>query len=1087
MLHLLIGTDWTANRAEILRRIAQDVHARRGGRVLMVPELISHETERRLCDAAGDTASRYAEVLSFTRLARRVSEAAGSAGAPCLDGGGRVMAMAAAARQLHGSLKAYAAAETKPEFLAQLLDTVDEFKRCCVLPQDLEAAAQRASGSLAQKLHELSLLQQAYDALCQQGKRDPRDEMNRLLLLLQKGDFGKTHTFYIDGFPDFTRQHMAILEQLLRDAPDVTVSLCCDRPGSSRMAFETAGGTALELRRCAERIGTEIEMIYLPAESVPLAPVRDRLFQGRLAYLPELSGRLLLCRAESRYAECQAAAERILALVHAGCRYRDISVVCTQMGAYRDALSMVFARCRIPVYLSGTEKIAESSVIRTVLCAVSAALGGFEQREVLRYLRSALSPLTMEACDRLENYAVVWGIRGKKWLSDWENHPDGLGAEWTDGARIRLSDLNAARQCAIAPLQRLQLGLRDGKNLAAQTEALYAFLTEIHFSERLDALAQARDAAGDNRGAQILNQLWDILIGALEQLYDVLGSTVWDAESYARLLSLLLLQYDVGTIPPVLDAVTVGPFSAMRCQTARHLIVLGAEDGAFPSHMSAHGVLSEQERISLADLGIPLTGGALNGLQSEYAAIYGVFCGARESAAVFCPASAEPSYLYRRLCVLAGGETQAVMQACAAQADPLEAGAYLARWQAASLAAELGVKESYDATRARVEYVRGGVDPAHIRALYGAILPLSASKIDMQAKCRLSYFLTYGIRVRERKPYTVDPAEFGTYVHAVLEQTCRTVMARGGFHVVSEEETWQIAQLAAQSYAQARFSALDSERTAYLFQRNSRELELVVRELWRELAASQFEPAGFEVGFQDGGEIAPIMLRGKRAEAQLRGYVDRVDVWQGENARYFRVVDYKTGKKSVDYCDLFHGIGLQMLLYLFVLERTGASVVGEGALPAGVQYFPARVPVINDSGTKPGKAEADRAKAWQRKGLLLKDETVLRAMDADENSVRLCCKRSKEGVLSGYVATAEQLRMLERYIFRLLGDMVDEIASGDVSANPYYRGERDNACQYCPYAAICHTERVTGRRTYRTMEAEAFWEDVERRLARNGG
>ena len=48
MLHLLLGTDWTACRDEILRRISRDVQEKKGGRILMVPELICHETERRL-------------------------------------------------------------------------------------------------------------------------------------------------------------------------------------------------------------------------------------------------------------------------------------------------------------------------------------------------------------------------------------------------------------------------------------------------------------------------------------------------------------------------------------------------------------------------------------------------------------------------------------------------------------------------------------------------------------------------------------------------------------------------------------------------------------------------------------------------------------------------------------------------------------------------------------------------------------------------------------------------------------------------------------------------------------------------------
>ena len=132
MLHLLLGRDWTRNRDAILARIRDDVKNENPGRILLVPELISHETERALCAWAGDTASRYAEVLSFSRLASRVSERGEQGLLPCLDGGGRVVAMASAARQLSSRLKAYAAVETKPEFLQKLIEAIDEFKRCCI-------------------------------------------------------------------------------------------------------------------------------------------------------------------------------------------------------------------------------------------------------------------------------------------------------------------------------------------------------------------------------------------------------------------------------------------------------------------------------------------------------------------------------------------------------------------------------------------------------------------------------------------------------------------------------------------------------------------------------------------------------------------------------------------------------------------------------------------------------------------------------------------------------------------------------------------------------------------------------------------
>ena len=136
VLTLLLGRDWTANRNEILSRIASDVREKKGSRILMVPELISHDTERRLAAIAGDTSSRFAQVLSFTRLARRICDIVGNAAEDTLDNGGRVVAMAASTRQLHSRLKAYAAVETKPEFLANMVDAVDEFKRCCITPGD---------------------------------------------------------------------------------------------------------------------------------------------------------------------------------------------------------------------------------------------------------------------------------------------------------------------------------------------------------------------------------------------------------------------------------------------------------------------------------------------------------------------------------------------------------------------------------------------------------------------------------------------------------------------------------------------------------------------------------------------------------------------------------------------------------------------------------------------------------------------------------------------------------------------------------------------------------------------------------------
>ena len=1085
MLNLILGKDWTANRDTVLNQVAQDVNRRREHRILLVPELVSHDMERQLCEAAGDTASRYAEVLSFTRLARRAADSVGFAAEQTLDNGGRVVAMAAAARQLHSKLKAYAAVETKPEFLTGLVDAVDEFKRCCISASDLKAASEQTEGGFAQKLEELSLLLEAYDSLCSRGKRDPRDQMTWLLGQMMESDFAATHVFYIDGFPDFTRQHLAILEHLIQSSPCVTVSLNCDVPGSHILAFEKAGDTALALIRCAENAGVEVNIQTVEPYPTALWAVREKLFQGTVEYDPGLRGRLMLRRGDSVYLECQGAAQRILELVHSGCRYREIGVVCSDITVYQNAIGLVFNRCGIPVYQSGTENVLQKSVVNTVLAAMDATLGGFERQDVLRYLKSALSPLDRDTCDLLENYSFLWSINGHRWQQTWENHPDGLGAEWNDAWRNRLAALNEAKNAALGPLFQLRQGFLEAKKLSQQVNALYVFFEQIGLSDRLSTLADSLDDAGDNRSAQILNQLWEILLTALEQLHDVLGETVWDTENFTRLFRLLLSQYDVGTIPPVLDAVVAGPVSAMRCYQMKHLIVLGAQEGALPGYCGSASVLTDQERDALRDLGIPLTGGSMEGLQAEFAEIYGVFCGASESVMVSCGPE-QPSYIYRRLSALAGGDEE-ITDSALVLTDPMDAAAYLASYHGEDEAKVLGLEQEYRDACIRSAYSMGTVKQENIRSLYGEKLRLSASQIDRQADCRLSYFLRYGLRAEERKEAEVDPAEFGTYVHAVLEQTAREVMNLGGFHQVSLEKTLEIAAACSEKYAAERFGQLDSQRMAYLFRRNVQELEMVVRELWQELSQSLFEPVDFEVAFGDGQQMNAIPIAGRNMDAQLRGFVDRVDIWNSGQTNYFRVVDYKTGRKDFDYCDVFNGLGLQMLLYMFALEQEGQSLVGEDPIPVGVQYFPARSPLIAAHGKLTDEeAQAERSKIWKRKGLILAQEDVLDAMEPEGSPKRLSCTRKGDGCITGDIADRQQLQMLKAYIFRLLGNMVDEIASGNVEPNPYTRGNSHNACDYCPYKDVCHYATVKGRRNYRAMNAQRFWEEIGKEMENNG-
>lgn len=288
-------------------------------------------------------------------------------------------------------------------------------------------------------------------------------------------------------------------------------------------------------------------------------------------------------------------------------------------------------------------------------------------------------------------------------------------------------------------------------------------------------------------------------------------------------------------------------------------------------------------------------------------------------------------------------------------------------------------------------------------------------------------------------------------------------------------------------YVSQRFSALDSARLAYLFERNVVELKCLIRELWQELSVSEFAPDQFEIGFGDGLSMPAVTIPDADMEARLMGFVDRVDKWSDGKHNYFRVVDYKSGKKSFDYCDVFNGMGLQMLLYMFALEQEGEAVLGKQPVPVGVQYFSARFPYLSqNSCLTPEEVEAERGKTLTRKGLILSDESVIGAMQPDGAPNRLPVSHNKEGMLTGDVADRRQFTLLKKYVFRVLQKLINQIASGDVTPNPYTRGDAHNACRFCPYGTVCHKSTVAGRRNYQAMKAQRFWEDVEKEVGDRG-
>lgn len=1084
MLTLLCGADRVLTSAALLRAVCARASSGLPGNILIVPEQYSHETERALCAAGGDTISRFAEVLSFTRLSARVAATCGGVCEEYLDEGGRILTVYLAAQQILPQLKLYAPAAAKPAFLAQLASAVEEFLSYCLTPDDLRGAASHSEGQFAQRLQELALLYESYLSVCKTGRSDPVTRLYRLNDQLFEADYAADKTFFLDGFSDFTAIQLQILTTLLPQS-DLTVAL--PTGDGEQSVFASAASTARALKNLAARLHVPVQtqQIAAPAHR---APDTQRWLSGLFARAAEPdvapAPHILTHQSDSVAAECAFAAAYVRSLVRGGLRCREVTIAVTDPAAYLPVLRSTFSRAGLPAYFAGDTPLLQSPTVGALRSALHAT-ERYDYESVLTYLKSPLSPLTRDAADRLERYAFRWNLHGLAWEREFTAHPRGYGQPWTEEDRTELALLEFWRAAAIAPLQTLRQALRSAPTAAVQTEALAAFLAKTGLAQTLAEKAARLTASGDAQRAQQTQQLYESLLQALEQLWRLAGTQSMDQETFLQIFDLLLGCYQIGTIPATADQVLIGPLPSMRHSRTRVLLILGAEEGKFPAFQTPTGLLSEEDRTQLLALGCALAPARQIRLERELGWVYASLAAVQETI-VLSTGGGQPSYLVQRTDrlfpnhpVLRDEDDPYLPDAPAAAAPFVRAGqperlsSHPVLLQAAW---ELQSRASFDFTPLRAQTVE---------RLYGRELPLSASKIDRFSACKYQYFLQYGLRTEPWKQARFDAPIFGTFVHYVLEKTVQDVMAQGGFAAVGDTALADIADGHIEAYSDACLPAgsARSARFSYLFARSRREVQEIVADIGRELRASAFRPADTELSFRPGGALPPVTVQTPGGCSRITGFVDRVDLYDTGPMAYYRVVDYKTGRKDFDYADLLEGEGLQMLIYLFALRRYGSARYGKPIEPAGVLYVPSRADIERIApGEDPEKIRALRQKKRRRKGLVLADDAVLQAMEPGSTYEYLPVQSKKDG-LTGDLATREQFAQMERFVDQSLQNLTDSMLSGAVAPDPLVRGPMASSCQFCEFGAACHQDLCAIHRRYlRSVQPEQFWNELERRL-----
>lgn len=609
--------------------------------ILIVPEQASFEMERALAGAAPRGAFHRAQVLSFTRLARRVQNEFAQPSA-VLTSSARELALRAVLAAHPSLQRAFGRATQARGFYRQLATLVHELVQECTTPEQIEAAAARlADGSGRRRAEALAGVLRAYRDWLGPQRTDPADLLTAVRPRLPDVAWIRGARVWVDGFAGFTRVEEQTLVALARAAIELVITLLVDpdlpQPAATsldqslrlfRRTEETFTRLSSVFREAGIAMGRAVRLDAAPPPRFAAAPALaaiEAAFAGRTRAGPERqrppgAGQLCLAFGESPAAmraadpappsateqdaasvvivacstqreELREAARWIRRGVSAAGgrrRFREYAVIARNVADFAPLIDEIFREYEIPHFLDQRRGLHTHVLSRLVADVLDACGSHFSNAALRRLVRNELAPLSRGCAERIENSALASGVRGfEGWSRAW---PD-LGASRAEQQRVRLMQ-------ALAPLRALTLAPQPP---AARdwTVALHATLSRLRTARRLSRWTEQARREQAWETAELHRLAWESLCAVLDEIHDVLGDVPLSVRELAQVLEGALEQRTVGLAPPTLDQVLVGSIERSRHPDVSCVWIVGFNEGMFPARPADDDLLPAAERDAL--------------------------------------------------------------------------------------------------------------------------------------------------------------------------------------------------------------------------------------------------------------------------------------------------------------------------------------------------------------------------------------------------------------------------------------------------------------------------------------------------------
>lgn len=894
--------------------------------------------------------------------------------------------------------------------------------------------------ALADKLSDILLIYSSYDAALKRDFEDKLDDILRAEKIIRaEKRFSDTRCFFV-GFDAFSGNQMVFLKAIIETAVSASFFLTTDAPQSDKPEFYCINSIIAQLSSFSEEKPT---FTSSDGENPP-------------ALIPD-AAHCEIVRCGDIWQEASYIAARIRRLViDYGYRYRDILVL--SRGGCGSVMKSAAGVYDIPIFADIPSSIADKPLIKFIVAVLGAL--SFESDDIMSYVKSGFVRienadgekrlLELGQISELEKFVRAYGVNKRDWLSPF---PDALTAKYGGGE----SNPEYVRERVIAPLKRLG-AVTENTTADAITERLCDFL----FSEAcIDGSIYGICKFGGEKGSDelVLNEkkaseyrrIWDMAADIFESLHDALKGCKMSVREYRRVLYDIFRKTNTANPPEVLDAVTCGDLERTRTDGAKIVFISGFNDGVIPAPLKPSNGFSGRENEVLSEHGIAVGENRKTRSSRERFLAYKAMTLTDGAVTITFPlldesfSEKQPSAYIAETAERLGieitdAETLGAEFYCSTErATEQFAYSHYGSSRAAALTAleALGSKnvlarieailrmQSFEAYRHTLE--SDTAEKLFTRESY------SPSAIESAMSCRFAHFCKYGLGLFDEPEKEISPVQLGNAMHFALKAMLEEY--RGRYDELAVTDTDELKLRLKKAFSEYEETEYPSgigttKRFSYVLAELSSTAVVMLKYMSEGMNEHGFIPEAFEheVSYAPDGIC-------------IKGRFDRFDSHIGANGeKYIRVIDYKSGGKTMPLESVFYGKNLQMLLYLFAL-------CGDGAKPSGVGYIAAGG--IEKAKTTRLGLEADEIKGIRERCAEKYKQT---GVSVEGNIPDRDCKN---------ILSEEDFTRLKNYCEKYVINEMNALKSGQIDALPVVEMKKradevaKAPCDYCGFSSFC--------------------------------